>query len=131
MASTTSRLFDVTITAPGASMIAGIANDVVLPVLGPAMITIMSSHVARSCCRIPGTTVPITGPGPGYTPGAGLAPFPEYRRIPRSRTTLRAARSIPWLTTVLLHTNTPTVTATTITSPPIPSAQWVAAGGHW
>ncbi|WP_459964051.1 hypothetical protein [Nocardia sp. IFM 10818] len=44
MASTTSRLFEVTMTGPGASTIAGITRLVVFPRRGPQMSTVNASH---------------------------------------------------------------------------------------
>ncbi len=62
VASTMSRLLEVTRTAPGPSRIAGTARRVVLPVRGPQMSTCMSSYEPNSGWR-PLTDRPMNTPG--------------------------------------------------------------------
>jgi len=61
VASCTSALFEVTATAPGAAVTAGIAAAVDLPVRGPATITEQSSQPWR-IVTAPGTVLPIGRP---------------------------------------------------------------------
>src|SRR5438445_12997459 len=65
VASTMSRLLEVTTTAPGAANTAGIAVEVVLPVRVPAMWKTWSSQVARSSSLPWGSTRPMGSPGAG------------------------------------------------------------------
>lgn len=78
VASTMSRLLEVTRTAPGPSRMAGMARRVVLPVRGPQMSTCMSSYDPYSGCR-PLTDRPMNTPGvPDRTPrrsAVAAAPF--------------------------------------------------------
>ena len=66
--STTSRLFDVTYTAPGAPRTWGITQVVVFRIRAPATTTATSSHVARTARR-PTTSVPMTGRSAPSTTG--------------------------------------------------------------
>ena len=96
VASTTSRLFDVVTTAPGASRIAGTTRAVVLPVRGPPM---SSEHVLPA---LQSSRPPVDGlgrspsPGPSTPSRCALAAAPRRssaleRRGPRPMCT--AARS--------------------------------------
>ncbi|KAF0963136.1 hypothetical protein MLGJGCBP_03737 [Rhodococcus sp. T7] len=66
VASTTSRLFEVVNTAPGASRIAGITRELLFPERGPQMSTCMSSYLAYRFCP-DNRCLPIGTPGAAFS----------------------------------------------------------------